>query len=117
VRPRRTTPTLLFCFPLAPPPPPLSGNIIVMLLLLFAAAKNINFINFLCRLSLFSQKRKEKKRKERVEGLLFGEDDAKTAFIFFWFEGAFLRERGQKPLFSPAKRIKRKTVANSTSLL
>jgi len=71
----------------------------------------------LSRLSLFSLK-KEKKRKERAEGLLFGEDDAKKkAFIFFWFEGTDLRERGQKPLFSPAKRIKRKTVANSTSLL
>jgi hypothetical protein len=84
-----------------------------MLLLLFAAAKH-NFINFLCRLSLFSQK--EKKRKERAEGLLFGEDDAKKALIFFGLREP-LRERGQKPLFSPAKRIKRKTVANSTSLL
>jgi hypothetical protein len=36
-----------------------------MLLLLFAAAKNIILLIFCGRLSLFSQKRKEKKRKSR----------------------------------------------------
>jgi hypothetical protein len=68
----------------------------------------------LCRLSLLSKKKRKEKKEQ---GLLFGEDDAKSIIHFFWFEGTDLRERGQKPLFSPAKRIKRKTVANSTSLL